>query len=160
MGTIFVQYALGLNLFITSRGGTKNAMFSILIGAIANIVLDPIFIFDFSLAWAFGTHLYFRRGVAGFSWTYSADLHEWNVAVRISVQIFFAGTGQAKKSLFNALLRKMIILIPLAIALSNLFGVMGIFYAEPIADVTSATTSGILLHLTMKKLLKDDLLCG
>lgn len=82
MGTIFVQYALGLNLFITSRGGTKNAMFSILIGAIANIVLDPIFIFDFSLAWAFGTHLYFRRGVAGFSWTYSADLHEWNVTVR------------------------------------------------------------------------------
>ena len=45
MGTIFVQYALGLNLFINSQGKTKNAMFSVLIGAIANIILDPIFIF-------------------------------------------------------------------------------------------------------------------
>lgn len=49
MGTIFVQYALGLNLFITSQGKTQNAMFSVLIGAIANIVLDPIFIFGFDM---------------------------------------------------------------------------------------------------------------
>ena len=49
IGTIFVQYALGLNLFITSQGKTKNAMFSVLIGALANIILDPIFIFVFGM---------------------------------------------------------------------------------------------------------------
>lgn len=76
----------------------------------------------------------------------------------MSAQMFFVGTGQAKKSLFIALLRKVIILIPLAIALPKAFGVMGIFYAEPIADITSATTSGILLYLTMKKLTNDGML--
>ena len=48
-GTIFVQYALGLNLFISSQGKAKIAMFSVLIGAVTNIILDPIFIFGFNL---------------------------------------------------------------------------------------------------------------
>ena len=39
-GTIFVQFALGLNLFITSQGQSKIAMLSVLIGAITNIILD------------------------------------------------------------------------------------------------------------------------
>ncbi|MBS6561546.1 MAG: MATE family efflux transporter, partial [Clostridiales bacterium] len=45
LGTIFVQLSLGLNLFISSQGQAKIAMFSVLIGAVTNIVLDPIFIF-------------------------------------------------------------------------------------------------------------------
>ena len=45
MGTIFVQLTLGLNMFITSQGRAKIAMLSVLIGAVTNIVLDPIFIF-------------------------------------------------------------------------------------------------------------------
>lgn len=44
-GTIFVQYALGLNMFISCQGFAKQSMMSVLIGAIANIILDPIFIF-------------------------------------------------------------------------------------------------------------------
>lgn len=45
MGTVFVQLTLGLNPFITAQGQSKIAMYSILIGAIINIILDPIFIF-------------------------------------------------------------------------------------------------------------------
>ena len=45
VGTIFVQLALGLNMFISSQGQAKIAMLSTLIGAVINIVLDPIFIF-------------------------------------------------------------------------------------------------------------------
>ena len=45
LGTVFVQLSLGLNPFISSQGQAKIAMFSVLIGAITNIVLDPIFIF-------------------------------------------------------------------------------------------------------------------
>ncbi len=45
VGTVFVQLALGLNMFITSQGQARTAMLSVLIGAIINIVLDPVFIF-------------------------------------------------------------------------------------------------------------------
>ena len=45
VGTIFVQIALGLNLFITNQGFAKTSMMTVCIGAVLNIVLDPIFIF-------------------------------------------------------------------------------------------------------------------
>ena len=56
LGTIFVQMTLGMNAFITAQGFAKTGMLSVLIGAVANIVLDPIFIFGFHM------------GVAGAAW--------------------------------------------------------------------------------------------
>ncbi len=49
LGTIFVQITLGMNAFITAQGFAKTGMLSVLIGAVANIVLDPIFIFGFHM---------------------------------------------------------------------------------------------------------------
>ena len=49
IGTIFVQLALGLNTFITAQGKAKTSMFTVLIGALVNIILDPIFIFVFNM---------------------------------------------------------------------------------------------------------------
>ena len=49
IGTIFVQLTLGMNAFITAQGFAKTGMLSVLIGAVANIILDPIFIFGFGL---------------------------------------------------------------------------------------------------------------
>jgi len=49
MGTIFVQLTLGMNAFITAQGFTKISMASIMIGAIVNIILDPVFIFLFDM---------------------------------------------------------------------------------------------------------------
>lgn len=45
VGTLFVQLALGLNTFITTQGFSTTAMLTVIIGAITNIVLDPILIF-------------------------------------------------------------------------------------------------------------------
>lgn len=56
IGTIFVQMTLGMNAFITAQGFARTGMFSVLIGAVSNIVLDPIFIFGFNM------------GVAGAAW--------------------------------------------------------------------------------------------
>ena len=49
IGTIFVQLALGMNTFITAQGFTKISMISVVIGAVCNIVLDPIFIFGLNM---------------------------------------------------------------------------------------------------------------
>ncbi len=49
VGTIFVQLTLGMNAFITAQGFTKISMVSIIIGAVCNIILDPIFIFVFDM---------------------------------------------------------------------------------------------------------------
>ncbi len=49
VGTIFVQLTLGMNAFITAQGFTKITMLSVLIGAISNIILDPILIFGLDM---------------------------------------------------------------------------------------------------------------
>ena len=49
VGTIFVELTLGMNAFITAQGFAKTGMLSVLIGAISNIILDPIFIFGFGM---------------------------------------------------------------------------------------------------------------
>lgn len=48
-GTIFVQLALGLNSFISTQGFATMSMLTVVIGAVANIILDPIFIFVFDM---------------------------------------------------------------------------------------------------------------
>ena len=49
IGTLFVQLTLGMNAYITSQGFSKIAMITVLIGAICNITLDPIFIYAFNM---------------------------------------------------------------------------------------------------------------
>lgn len=306
-GTIFVQIALGLNLFITSQGQARTAMMSVLIGAVINIILDPICIFVldmgvqgaaiatvFSQAVSAAWVLHFLSskkssirirscymklskkivksismlGVSPFIMsatesavsivlnhglqTYGGDLYVGSMTILQSVmqllsipiggftqgvqpiisynfgaekfdrvkktakllisftfllsfsftlltllfpgvfgalftsqpelldlvkkvmpiymfgmlifglqngcQSIFLGLGQAKISIFLALLRKVFLLIPLAIILPRFFGVMGIYYSEPIADITSATTAIILFLVSIRKILSVDAL--
>lgn len=49
VGTIFVQLTLGMNAFITAQGFAKTGMLSVMIGAVVNIILDPILIFGFDM---------------------------------------------------------------------------------------------------------------
>ena len=49
IGTVFVQLTLGMNAFITAQGFAKQGMLSVLIGAVCNIALDPVFIFGFGM---------------------------------------------------------------------------------------------------------------
>ena len=77
----------------------------------------------------------------------------WIFGIQMACQSAFMGMGQAKISLFLALLRKVILLIPLAIILPKFFGVIGIYYSEPIADITAALTAGTLFFINFEKIL-------
>lgn len=307
LGTIFVELALGLNTFIISQGQSKVAMAAVLIGAAANIILDPVFIFGLRMGvrgaacatvisqalsalwtvgfligpkssltirlWAmkpdlrtigsvmalgispfimrateslisivlnnglqrYGGDLYvgsltimqsvmqmysaplggFTQGVQPIiSYNFGAGnfdrvrkLYRWMIGISfgaaagatILIMIFpgfFAGMftndenlaalvqqvmplflcgmlvfglqqgiqptflalGQAKISLFIAIFRKVILLIPLALILPLRFGVMGIYYAEPVSDVTSATVAVILFLVNIKKIVSKETL--
>lgn len=309
LGTVFVQLSLGLNMFITSQGKSRTAMLSVLIGAMINIVLDPLFIFVFSLGvkgaalatvisqcasciWVVSFLLSKRSGirirgenmrpdwkiigsvaalgVAPFTMQsteslvsivlnsglqrYGGDLYVGSLTIMQSVmqlivvplqgvqqgtqpiisynfgahnkerivqtlkvsaaviltastlcclatvcfpevfarmftqdeeliglvgrvmpvfmagigifgiqlvcQSAFMGMGQAKISMFLALLRKIILLIPLALTLPGFFGVMGIYCAEPIADILAALTTGTLFVLNFKKIIGKEMESG
>ncbi len=307
IGTIFVELALGLNAFIICQGQSRTAMFSVLIGAIANIILDPIFIFVFGMGvkgaaiatvisqalsafWvvgflrsgkaslkikascmklekgiifsifslgvspfimratesfisivlnhglqAYGGDLYvgsltimqsvmqiFSAPISGFtqgispviSYNYGAgnfarvkEVYRWMIGVcfvfmvlattstilcpewyasfftedaelialvgktmpvfmfgmlifglQNGIQPTFLALGQAKISLFIAVFRKIILLIPLAIILPHFFGVMGVYYSEPVSDILSATTASILFVCNIRKMLSKEAL--
>jgi putative MATE family efflux protein len=49
MGSIFVMIGLGMNSFINAQGFGKTGMVTVLLGAVVNIILDPIFIFVFDM---------------------------------------------------------------------------------------------------------------
>lgn len=304
-GTVFVQFALGLNMFITCQGQAKVAMLSVLIGAAINIILDPIFIFGLSMGvkgaalatiisqacsaiWVVRFLLSKKSGLRikrmnmkpdwrimgsiaalGISpfvmqateslisitlnsglQKYGGDLHVgsmtilqsvmqlvvvpisgftqgtqpiisynfgahkfdrvkstfkrvlivsfltttvcciltvafptvfaslfttdsklinlvgevmpiymagiWMFGVQMACQSSFMGMGQAKISLFLALLRKVFLLIPLAIVLPKFFGVTGIFFSEPIADIIAAVTTGTIFILRFNKIVDRE----
>ena len=306
-GTVFVQLSLGLNTFIISQGQSRIAMMSVLIGAIANIVLDPVFIFLFGLdvkgaaiatvisqalsaVWTvgflvskkstltikikamkpdfsiigkvmalgvspfimrateslisvvlnsglqrYGGDLYvgsftimqsvmqmltaplggFTQGVQPIiSYNFGAGNFERvkkayrsmigicfavSAAATLLIMIFpgfFAGMftkdaqlialveqvmplflcgmlifglqqgiqptflalGQAKISLFIAVFRKIILLVPLALILPRGFGVMGIYYAEPVSDIISALTATVLFAVSIRKIVSKETL--
>lgn len=301
-GTIFVQVALGLNSFINAQGYAKTGMMTVVIGAVINIVLDPIFIFAFkmgvagaalatilsqavSAAWVFGfllskrSILKIRLKNLRLSWKilgpilalglspfimqsteslvqitlnsglqrYGGDLYVgantimgsimqvflmpvmgltqgaqpilgynygarqldrvkktfklllisglalaltfWGVLMLFpkifilifndkpelveltawAIRIFFGATGlmgiqlacqqtllavgEAKTSIFLALLRKIVLLIPLALILPRFWGATGIFVAEPIADFLAIVTTSIVFAIQFRKVL-------
>ena len=49
LGSVFILIVMGMNVFITAQGNAKIAMLTTVIGAVTNIVLDPIFIFAFKM---------------------------------------------------------------------------------------------------------------
>ena len=77
---------------------------------------------------------------------------------QIACQQTFLALGQAKTSLILALLRKIILLIPLAFILPNFFeeGLKGVLMAEPVADILSATITVICFIIFYKKKLNID----
>ena len=73
--------------------------------------------------------------------------------IQRACQTAFIALSEAKISLFIALLRKVILLVPLALILPIYFGVSGIYYAEPIADVLAAITCGLLFLFRFKSII-------
>ena len=75
--------------------------------------------------------------------------------IQQAIQVTFLALGQAKFSIFIALLRKVILLVPLAIILPRFVGVKGIYYAEPMADITSVIVASITFALNFKNILRQ-----
>lgn len=74
--------------------------------------------------------------------------------IQLACQSTFLGLGQAKISLGLALLRKVILLVPLAIILPMIFKTPeSIYFAEPISDVIASLTTLTIFIFTIKKIL-------
>lgn len=78
----------------------------------------------------------------------------WAMGAQTACQQSFVAIGQAKISIFLALLRKIILLIPLALILPLFMGTYGVFTAEPIADLGAATTTSIMFAIFFKRFLQ------
>ena len=80
------------------------------------------------------------------------------MGAQFAVQQTFLSVGQAKASVFIAMLRKVVLLIPLALILPRLFGLgaLGIYIAEPIADFTCASISCILFAVKSRKIFAEQ----
>ena len=79
----------------------------------------------------------------------------WAFGAQMACQTTFMALGQAKISLFLALLRKVVLLVPLALLLPVVMGgnVLGIYIAEPVADVIASFTTLSLFLIKRKTLL-------
>lgn len=82
----------------------------------------------------------------------------WAFGAQMACQSTFMALGQAKISLFLAMLRKVVLLVPLALALPVLMGgnVLGIYIAEPVADIIASFTTLTLFLLRRKTLLPRE----
>ncbi|KAB7790796.1 MATE family efflux transporter [Bifidobacterium leontopitheci] len=77
----------------------------------------------------------------------------WGIfGIQMGAQCALVGMGQAKQSIFLAVFRKIILLVPLALALPHWLGVSGIFLAEPISDATSGIVAGVLFFFTYRRI--------
>ena len=80
-------------------------------------------------------------------------------SIQIAFQQTFIAFGNAKVSVFLALLRKVLLLIPLIFIMPRIFTknpVNAIFYAEPISDAISVTVTCVLAFITFKELFKEE----
>lgn len=74
--------------------------------------------------------------------------------IQRACQTTFVAVTEAKISLFIAILRKIILLVPLAFILPLALGVGGVYWAECIADFTAATICGTIFFFRFRKILK------
>lgn len=124
LGTIFVQLTLGMNAFITAQGFAKIGMLSVLIGAVINIILDPVFIFGFHM------------GVEGAA---MATIISQAVSCLWVLLFLFGKKTHLKIRAANMKLEKAIVLPCLALGLSN-------FVMQSSESVISVCFNSSLLH--------------
>ena len=149
-------------------------MVSVLIGTGISILLDPVFIFVFGWGVRGAAAANVLATFPGFfaSWFTSEQtvidivtrmmpifVCGWGIfGIQMGAQCALVGMGQAKQSVFLAIFRKIILLVPLALLLPHWIGVNGIFIAEPISDATSGIVAGFLFYATYRKIRRDMVL--
>lgn len=64
---------------------------------------------------------------------------------------YFLAIGKAKDAMFLSLLRQVILLVPLIIILSNIYGLDGVWLSQPICDIIAGVVTLILVNKNLKK---------
>lgn len=129
-----------------------------------------VFTVCFSFTLVFGAiFLFFPRAVASLM-TSSAELRDYAAwALRIYLSVFcifgiqfscqqtFIGIGNAKCSIFIAILRKLVLLIPFIYIFPHIFEdkVLAVFLAEPAADIISVITTAVLFFFQFRKAMRS-----
>ena len=75
-------------------------------------------------------------------------------AVSIICGTMFQGTGHGVNSMIVAVLRQLVVIVPAAFLLSKAFGVMGVWYAYPLAEIMGITVSLLLFRKLYDKEIK------
>lgn len=78
--------------------------------------------------------------------------------IQQGINLTFLALGQAKISLFIAMLRKVILLVPLALIFPLFWGVRGIYYAEPVSDILSVIEASALFLRNINRILSRETL--
>ena len=80
------------------------------------------------------------------------------IGALLSCQQAFIALGNAKSSMFIAILRKIILLIPMIYILPNFMEnkTLGVFMAEPVSDILSALTTIILFMIFLRKIIREN----
>ena len=66
--------------------------------------------------------------------------------------VYFSSVGKARISLLLSMLRQVILLVPLYLILPEFFGLVGVWYANPIADITSTVITALMIRREMRNL--------
>ena len=79
------------------------------------------------------------------------------VGISVLGSVYFQSIGEAKKSMFLSLLRQVIILIPVIIIVPKIYGLKGVWAAQPISDFLAMFIVGLFLYKELKKDKKDKI---
>ena len=155
IGTIFVQITLGMNTFITAQGKATTGMMTVLIGAVANIILWAIIMaFPQVFAKLFTTDAALVDFTAKALRIYCRVLFVFGI--QIACQMTFVSIGNAPCSIIVAILRKFVLLIPLIYILPHFMEnkTNTVYMAEPVADIIAVSCTLILFLIQFRKSLQ------
>lgn len=152
LGTVFVLFSLGLNPYINAQGNAREGMLTVLIGAVVNLILDPIFIFWFhmgiqgaavatviaqlcSAVWVF---LYFRSSRSNYQLSFRA----FKPDVKVIGQIASLGITEFVFQLTNSVVLLLYNVKLLALGGDIYVTVMTVIYS--IREITNVIMFGIV----------------
>ena len=170
LGVPVYMFGQAMNPIIRADGSPKFAMVCTLLGAVLNIILDPIFIFCFRwgmmgaaalvLAECFPRQLIAIFGAANES-AYYTDFAVKAFRVYLCMLvlacvnkacfIFLQAVGRALASNLLSVLREVVFGVGFALLLPRFFGLDGVLYSMPLSDVLTFAVSAVLIVRTYRQ---------
>ena len=171
LGVPVYMFGQAMNPIIRADGSPRFAMVCTLLGAVLNIILDPIFIFCFRwgmmgaaalvLAECFPRQLIAIFGAANES-AYYTDFAVKAFRVYLCMLvlacvnkacfIFLQAVGRALASNLLSVLREVVFGVGFALLLPRFFGLDGVLYSMPLSDVLTFAVSAVLIVRTYRQL--------